>query len=316
MSHYAVGVDVGGTSVKLALVSEEGEVIEQTSVPTLGDESPDATVSQIAETVAAFKKNLKAGDEILGIGIGVPGVVDLDGGTVSYPPNLKGWGVVRLGDLVKKATGYETKVENDANVAAFGEGIFGSGRNHNSFIMITLGTGVGGGIVIGKKIYRGMFGGAGEIGHISIQHDGPACNCGNRGCIERYIGQQNIVDFAHQTVGKFPHSPLARTAEDRRLEVKDLGLNAVKNDEFSIHVLGHVGKLLGVALTSMLHILDIRTFIIGGGVAGAGEFILGPAEAHIKTHALASMRHSVKLIPAVLGNNAGVLGAAAMVYQN
>lgn len=315
MSKYAVGVDVGGTTVKLALVSESGDIFRQTSVPTLGDQAPEVTINQIRDAVKQFETHLNPNDSILGIGIGVPGVVDLDGGTVSYPPNLKGWGVVRLGDHVKKATGYETKVENDANVAAFGEGIFGAGSDYDSFIMITLGTGVGGGIVINRKIYRGVFGGAGEIGHISIQQDGPICACGNQGCIERFIGQHHIVDFAHSLLSMFPDSPLARIGHERRLEVKDLSIYANKNDQLSIHVFERIGKLLGVALTSILHILDIRTFIIGGGVAGAGDFIFKPAEDHIKSHALASMRQSVKLLPADLGNNAGVLGAAALVYK-
>lgn len=311
----ALGVDIGGTSIKLALVSESGEILDQTSVLTYGDKDPDVTVGQITDYFREVKTKFPS-IRVVGTGIGVPGTVALDGGTVSFPPNLKGWGIVRLGDMVAEATGLPAFVENDANVAALGEGIYGAGMDVPSFVMVTLGTGVGGGIVIDKKIYRGVFGAAGEIGHISIDHNGPTCNCSNKGCLERYIGQRYIIDYAMEIKDKYHSSPVHDILAERALEVKDLAQLAVRGDELGITVLNRTGHLLGVGLTSIMHILDIRTFIIGGGVAGAGDHIFRPAEHYVKSHALAPMRSAFKMIPASLGNQAGVLGAAALVFKS
>lgn len=312
MGKYAVGVDIGGTTIKMALVSENGQVADQTAIPTQGEDGPVITVNRIAQQIEKFKQSLKPGDHLLGTGIGVPGVVDLDGGTLRYPPNLKGWEIVRLGDLMLGATKISCKVENDANVAAFGEGKFGAGKNYKSFVMVTLGTGVGGGIVLDGKIYRGVYGGAGEIGHVSINMDGPQCNCGNYGCIERYIGQKNIVEYAKNQLSRYPNSPLF--GKEDQLEVKHLSEFAAKGDSFSIDVLNYVGRMLGASLVSVMHVLDVRVFVIGGGVAGAGHHIFDPALEYVSTHCLGGMKDHISIVPATLGNDAGVLGAAALVF--
>lgn len=311
MEKLAIGVDIGGTTIKMALVDSLGKIIDQTSIPTQGEDGPELTVNRIANQVELFKHAVDKNDHLLGIGIGVPGVIDLDGGTLRYPPNLKGWEVVRLGEMMTQATGLPCHVENDANLAALGERKFGAGKNYPSFVMVTLGTGVGGGIVIDGKIYRGVFGGAGEIGHISINMDGPVCNCGNNGCIERYIGQKNIVEYAKLQLPRYPDSPLFGQSDT--FEVKHLSEYSVKGDSFSIDILNHVGRLLGASLVSVLHILDVRVFIIGGGVSGAGSFILDPAKEYILSHCLGGMKEHITLTTALLGNDAGVLGAAALL---
>ena len=183
---YAIGVDLGGTSIKLGIVTNTGRLIKKISVQTEAEKGPkkviDNIISGIRELTAKSKYNID------GIGIGCPGVVTPGKGIVENPPNLPGWEKVNIGKVIRKEFKKNVFVANDANAAAIGELIFGSGKKYKSFIMITLGTGVGGGIVINKKIYHGDFGAAGEIGHISIDFNGPKCNCGSYGCIEAYAG--------------------------------------------------------------------------------------------------------------------------------
>jgi glucokinase len=325
MEHFAIGVDLGGTAIKVASVSTDGRILFDYTLPTEAEKGPAGVIANILsgiQQVLSETCKMHPRELLLGVGVGVPGVVSLDGGTISYPPNLPGWQVVRLGDILRSEVEQREKlvrpvfVENDANVAALGESYFGAGRQFNDFVMITLGTGVGGGIIMNNKIYRGVTGAAGELGHITIDYRSERIHAGIRGSIEGLIGQRHIVEYAKSLMTHTP-SPLLHELCHGDLSVLDaklLSIAAERGDKVAIETWRFVGEVLGAGLGSLVSVLDIRKFVIGGGVSGAGEFILTPAREHIYRYTLHSMHEGLEILPAQLGNRAGVMGAAALCF--
>jgi glucokinase len=202
---YSIGVDLGGTTVKFGLVNQNGEIVKRIAKPTNAARGPDAVLNQI---VKGLNEILNTEVKVKGIGIGAPGIVHPKKGTVENPPNLPGWKKVTMGKFLAKTFEMDVYVENDANAAAIGEMIYGAGKEHESFLMITLGTGVGGGIILKRKIYRGEIGAAGELGHVSIDHNGPKCNCGSFGCVEAYLGNHYLCARVAADLGHHPTSKL------------------------------------------------------------------------------------------------------------
>ena len=313
---YAVGVDLGGTNIKIGIVSDKGKLVKSISIKTEADCGPKNVIANIikgVETILA-KNKLK----IQGIGIGCPGVVSIKKGIVENAPNLPGWKNVKLGPIIKEKFGYKVHLENDANAAAIGELMFGAGKKFDSFVMVTLGTGVGGGIVFNKKIFRGEFGAAGEIGHISIDVNGPKCNCGSTGCIEAYAGNSYLKEQIRSELKDYPDSKVWKLIENDLSKVSPRIIQAAseKKDAYAKFVIERMGKQLGAALASLSNLLDISTFIIGGGVAGFGEPLLDSARKTISERVLLSLRSRVLVIPAKLQNEAGIKGASSLVFYN
>lgn len=313
---YAVGVDLGGTKVKLGIVSSQGRIVKKISVPTLAKEGADKSKSQILKGIKELLKNNKK--NIVGIGVGSPGVVSLKKGTVDNPPNLPGWGKVHLGKIITKEFSLPTFVENDANTAAIGELIYGSGKKLNSFIMVTLGTGVGGGIIYDKKLFRGDFGGAGEIGHITIDKNGPECKCGSFGCLETYLGNNFIISNVKEELKNNQNSKIFELVDNdlEKLSPRIINEAAVLNDEFSQKVIQDLGKNLGYGLASIINVFDISNIIIGGGVAGFGKPLFKATKDSIKNRVLHSLKPRVKVLQASLKNNAGIKGASSLVFYS
>lgn len=311
---YAIGVDLGGTSIKIGIVSSEGKTLKKVSLNTEAEKGPDYVIKQIKKGIdsilVANKINLK------GIGIGAPGVVTLKTGTVENPPNFPGWEKVELGKIIKKEFGLPVHIENDANAAAVGELIFGAGKKYNSFIMVTLGTGVGGGVIIDKKLYRGEFGAAGEVGHITIDFNGPKCNCGSFGCVEAYIGNQYLVNSIRNELPSHPDSLVHKLIEQDYINLtpKIIDTAAEQGDEYAESVIKDTGRYLGSALASVSNLLDISTFIIGGGVAGFGKPLFDEVIKTASSRVLKPLQNRVKVLPAKLKNDAGIKGASALVY--
>ena len=313
---YAVGVDLGGTNIKIGIVSDKGKLVKSISIKTEADCGPKNVIANIikgVETILA-KNKLK----IQGIGIGCPGVVSIKKGIVENAPNLPGWKNVKLGPIIKEKFGYKVHLENDANAAAIGELMFGAGKKFDSFVMVTLGTGVGGGIVFNKKIFRGEFGAAGEIGHISIDVNGPMCNCGSTGCIEAYAGNSYLKEQIRSELKDYPDSKVWKLIENDLSKVSPRIIQAAseKKDAYAKFVIERMGKQLGAALASLSNLLDISTFIIGGGVAGFGKPLLDSARKTISERVLLSLRSRVLVIPAKLQNEAGIKGASSLVFYN
>lgn len=313
---HAIGIDLGGTSIKLGIVSLKGKINKQTSVDTKAEGGPDSVISQIQLGVKELLQKEKY--SIKGIGIGSPGVVSIKKGTVENPPNLPGWGKVNLGKILTKTLKYDVFVENDANAAAIGEMVFGAGKRIKSFVMVTLGTGVGGGVILNKEIYRGEFGAAGEIGHITIDYKGPKCNCGSYGCIETYAGNSYIVNRVKLALPEKRDSKIWEFIDNdlSRLSPKIIDSAATEGDCYALEVIRELGMYIGSALASVSNMLDVGTFIIGGGVAGFGEPLFKSIDENIRARVLIPLKSRVRVIPADLKNDAGILGASSLVFYN
>jgi glucokinase len=311
---YAIGVDLGGTSIKIGLVDEKGKIAEKVSIDSLANDGPKAVVSQIKKGIKQLLK--KDGHKILGIGVGSPGTIRIKKGTVEDPPNFPGWGKIHLGNLIKKEFKVEVFVENDANAAAIGELIYGAGRKYENFIMITLGTGVGGGIIINKKIYRGEVGGAGELGHVTIDAEGVPCKCGSFGCVEAYIGSNYLIERVKTELQRVKKSILLELCGNNldKLNPQIIHEAAERGDQFAGSVIIDTGKRLGYGLSNAVNIMDIATIIIGGGVAGFGELLFTSVEETLKSRVMKPFQSRVVVIPAKLKNEAGIKGASALVF--
>ena len=311
---YAIGVDLGGTNVKVGIVSQNGKIIKKVSVETKAQGGPEKVIQQIKKGIDEVlnKNELR----IHGIGIGSPGTVSTKKGTVEDPPNLPGWEKVNLGKIIQKEFKIDVKVENDANAAAIGEMIFGAGKSYESFVMVTLGTGVGGGIIYNRKLFRGEFGAAGEIGHISIDINGPQCKCGSFGCVETYLGNSYIVKRVQTELENNQSSKIWQLINnDLNLLTPIIIQTALEQgDEYAKGVVQSLGKYLGTALASVGNCLDNGTFIIGGGVGGFGTPLFNSVKETISARVLKPLRKRIKVLPAKLKNDAGIKGASALAF--
>jgi glucokinase len=317
-----IGLDIGGTTIKAGMVTPGGEVIAQTVLPTLAGEGPGPVLAQAVKAVRAVIAGAGAGNgPAAGVGVGIPGIVSARDGLVRYPPNFTRWDHVDVSGSLRRETGLPVVTENDANCAALAEARFGAGSHHKDFIFVIWGTGVGGGIILDGKIYRGPDGGAGEIGHITIDRNGPECRCGNRGCIESYIGQRYLSDRARAVVER-------EVSEGRRSAILDLaGGDATKiepelisraaeaGDVVACAILGEAGAMLGTALSTVVNIMDITTAVIGGGISAAPDFVFDAAASEMRSRVLTPHRSSIVVKRAALGNQAGVIGAASLLLQ-
>jgi len=313
---YSIGVDLGGTKVKVGIVNGDGRIIRKVSVDTFAEQGPDKVVSQIKKGINSLLVTNKK--LIQGIGIGSPGTVSTKKGTVENPPNLPGWKKVHLGRIITKEFGLPTFVENDANAAAIGELIYGAGKDLKSFIMITLGTGVGGGIIHNRKLFKGDFGAAGEIGHITINYKGPKCKCGAYGCLETYLGNKYIIKNVVEKLKNNKSSLIYKLTDNnlKKLNPKIIHEASLLGDEFSKKVIENLGEVLGYGLASVVNLLDISTIIIGGGVAGFGKPLFNSVKKTMKARVLSPIRPRVKVKQAKLKNNAGIKGASSLVLYD
>ncbi|MCS7052433.1 MAG: ROK family protein [Ignavibacterium sp.] len=313
---FALGIDLGGTNIKLGIVSELGKIVSKVEVKTEAHLGPKAVIKNIEKGIDEILKNKKI--KLIGIGIGAPGIVTIKKGIVKSPPNLPGWDEIPLGSIIKKKYGIKVNVENDANAAAIGEMIFGAGKKYSSFIMVTLGTGVGGGIIYNGKLYRGEIGGAGEIGHISINPNGPRCNCGSTGCIEAYAGNHYLKESVKKDLVNHPSSKIWELIENdlQKVSPRIIQMAAELGDVYAKEIIFDLGVNLGIAFSSLSNVLDISTFIIGGGVAGFGKPLLTSIKTTMISRVLTPLKSRINIIPAKLKNEAGILGASSLVFYN
>ncbi len=303
---YGFGVDVGGTTVKLGLFNENGDLIENREIPSRTENGGAAILPDIASAVAACAERRALADaDLLGIGIGVPGPVAGDG-TVNRCVNLN-WGVFNLHNALGALTGLPVKAGNDANCAALGEYWRGGGVGSESALFVTLGTGIGGGVILGGKVLNGAHGVGGEIGHITVSApDKHPCTCGKRGCIEQYASANGIVRVTRERLAATEEPSCLREIEN--LTCKDVFSAAEGGDRFAAAALEQVFDYLGEALASACCVCDPERIILGGGVSKAGAYLLDGVKRHFEKH----MFHACKgteFSLAVLGNDAGMYGA-------
>jgi len=306
---YCFGVDVGGTTVKLGLFTHEGEVLDKWEITTTKEEKGKHVLPDVAQSIQAkMKERELKNSEILGIGIGVPGPVTEDG-TVLGCVNL-GWGIVNVSDELGKLLGFDVKVGNDANVAALGEAWQGGGKGYDDVVMVTLGTGVGGGIILDGAIRTGEKGAAGEIGHILVNYDEPdACNCGKKGCLEQYASATGIVKETKRILAASDKASVLREIEP--LTAKDIFDAAKQGDELAADAVNQLCRYLGIALSHVAAVIDPQAFVIGGGVSKAGSILTDRISRYYDGFVMPALKNKVFGL-AQLGNDAGIYGSAKL----
>ncbi len=317
MQNRFLGIDLGGSTIDAALVNGYGHIHRHRKVATHAEEGPRKVVQRIVELARALLKD--AGlrlNQVQGVGIGAPGMIDLSRGLVRFSPNLPGWKDIPLRRDLRNALKRPVEMDNDANVAAFGEHWHGAGQGYENVIVYTLGTGVGGGIILGGEIYHGSRDAAGELGHTTVLPEGPLCGCGNRGCLEALssgtaiarAGAEALADPA--TAG----GPLAVLSGGRpeAVTAKLVFEAAYQQDAAALRVVRSAAAYLGICIANLLNLLNPQLVVIGGGVAGAGDILFRPIREEVARRALPVTRKGVRIVAAKLGDRAGVIGAAAL----
>ncbi len=320
-SKYTIGVDFGGTYVKLALVrfTDNGYKIVGYSFFSTREYNRDALIEQLVIRIIKLKaEHTFKGHRVRGVGVGVPGRVDFNNGVVFDLTNVPGWKNVRLRDQLEKKIKLPVFVDNDANLMALAESKFGSARGYKDCVCVTLGTGLGGGIILNGRIYRGMNFAAGEIGHISINENGPVCACGSRGCAERYVGNRYVLEEAIKRLRRGAKSSVIDLIKGRysNLTLEMLSRAARNKDAFSMILWQEIGRHVGVLLASVVNLLNPEIIIIGGGMANAGKLILDPIRKIIKERAFKISCHNLKIVPSKCRDKAGIIGGATLALTD
>lgn len=291
MQPQVIGVDLGGTAIKLGRFSQDGTCLQSLSVPTPQPATPEAVLAAMVEAIAS----IDPAQECVAIGVGTPGPADATGRIARVAINLADWHDVPLADYLEAKTGRPTILANDANCAGLGEAWLGAGRRFKNLILLTLGTGVGGAIILDGKLFVGHQGAAGELGLITLNPDGPPCNSGNQGSLEQYAS----VSAIRRSTG---------------LEPAELGAMALAGDTNALTFWHNYGRELGAGLASLIYVLTPEAIVIGGGVSASSEFFFPSVLAEISRRVLPSSRAGLQLLCAELGNQAGMVGAAKLAW--
>lgn len=308
----AVGVDVGGTKIKGLLVDvDDGRILDRRLVETPADDEE----AMIRAIVAVARELTPSRDDVRALGVGAAGLVDRDG-VMRYAPNVA-WRDFPLQDRVRAAVGLPTLVENDANVAAWGEYRFGAGLGASDMLLVTVGTGIGGGIVTEGKLFRGAHGFAAEIGHIIVEPGGPRCGCGNLGCWEQVASGRAIGRLGREAAAEHPKSLMVEIAggDPHKVTGVEVTKAAKQGDPVAVRVLAEVGRRLGEGIAGLVNVLDPEVVVVGGGAIEAGELLLQPArEACVDAVEAPEHRPDVPIVAATLANDAGAVGAADLAW--
>ena len=315
MKAVAIGVDIGGTNIKLGLVDTRGRVLARDTFLTGSAPGRPALMRRLVAHMEILRQTARQNQwKLTGVGIGAPGPIDVERGRIYFFPNIPGWKDTPLKALLEKRLKLPVYLDNDANVMALAEFLFGAGRGVQNIIALTLGTGVGGGIVVHGRLFHGPHYSAAEIGHLTINENGPRCACGSRGCIETYVGNGYFVRDVRQKLKAGRASVLKKwIKEGQELSPLLVKKAAQKGDTLAKEMWTQTGGHLGTALAGLVNILNPERIVIGGGVAQAGELLFRPIRETIRKKAFPIAYRSVKVVPAVLGTDAGLIGAAALV---
>lgn len=318
MAQALIGVDLGGTNVKAAVVSQEGAILAKDSRPTFAEDGLESVLETMHDSVreSLTQADLSTGD-VLATGIGAPGPMNWQTGTVYSPPNLPGWKNVPLADLMQRRLNTPCFVDNDANVACYGEFWRGAGQNVESIIMLTLGTGVGGGIVLGGKLLRGPDGTAAEIGHMCVKRSGRQCNCGAKGCLEQYASVSGMVKTAAKGIRGGHDTVLLDMCDGdvEKLTGKMISDAVGQDDGFASWVMQETGVWLGIGIGSLINVLNPEMVVLGGGMIAAGEKLFQPIRETARNQSFDVPGERATIVAAALGNDAGVIGAAGCALE-
>ena len=309
MRGLAIGIDIGGTVVKAGVVDPDGRVVE-----SVRRDTPSTSAADVEDLIADVVRELAARHSVVAVGIGAAGFVDASRSTVLFSPHLA-WRNEPLRDAVRRRVGLSTLIDNDANCAAWAEARFGAAQNEPDLVCLTLGTGIGGGLVLDGQLYRGRFGLGGEFGHMQVVENGRACPCGNRGCWEQYASANALVQDACALVdaGSTRAAGLLERAGGDPAAITGVlvAQAATEGDELAVELLAKTGRWLGIGIANLAAALDPGVFVIGGGVADAGQLLVDPAqEAYRRQLTGRGFRQEARVVRAHLGNQAGLIGAA------
>ena len=310
---YVVGIDIGGTNLVVGTVAEDGsELLEMVTDPTHSEEGADAVMERLGRLVRASTAAAK-GKEVIGVGVGAPGPLDTSTGVVLVTPNL-GWTNFPLRDRVAAITGLPTEVDNDANCAVYGEWWRGAARGARAVVGLTIGTGIGGGIVLDGRIYHGVSDAAGEIGHTTIDPTGRRCKCGNYGCLEAYASGPAIAARAAEGVEAGVETALARYVDGDlgRLTAQVVYQAAHDGDLYALDVVNETAKILGAGVANIINTFNPDVVVICGGVTQAGDTLFAPLRREVSQRAFKSSVQHCRIVPGELPGTAGVYGAAAV----
>lgn len=304
MKRFIISVDLGGTNLRLALFDLRYKFKGKISLDTSRFMTPEALIGVVADSIEKMIADCRLDrDDILGVGIGVPGPVDPGKGKVHFLPNISGWKNVNLKKILESKSGMPVFLDNDAKLMSLAELRLGAASGFKNAVCLTLGTGVGGSVIINGSIYRGSTFAAGEIGHIPISVVGPKCNCAGIGCLEAYIGNKAILNRAKKIFS-------------RAVTLEELSGLAARGNRKALKLWAEVGVYLATALTGIVNLLNPDAIVIGGGVAGAGRALFGVVRREILKRAMSVQAAHVRIYPAKLGSDAGLIGAAILVKDN
>ena len=307
----AIGIDVGGTKINAFRVTRDGTVAERTSRPTPADDEA-ATLSAMVELARSLVT-----PDVIAVGVGAAGMIDSKEGVLGFAPNLA-WRNLPIAERMRDALGLPCQVDNDASMAAYGEFRFGAGRGYRHLLLVTVGTGLGGGIVSDGRLFRGANGFASEIGHIIVEPGGPLCGCGNHGCWEQVAAGRAIDRMGREEAREHEHSILRRLAGGDPDEVTGelVTQAAMQGDDAAKRILAETGRRLGQGIAGLVNVLDPQVVVVGGGAIVAGDLLLDPARAaFLDAVEGPEYRPRVPIVPAELGNDAGAVGAATLALE-
>ena len=322
MGDYIIGIDLGGTNLKAGIVDKQGKILHRLSIKTNNNAAPETISDQIFglidEIIKSFQSTTAGAGlksttpDILGIGLGSPGLIDKKSETILFSPNLPLWRNIPIKHMISERFHVPCVLENDANAAAWGEKWAGAGKDVDSLVMITLGTGIGGGVVINNKLWRGAHNVAGEVGHMVIQMNGPKCSCGNYGCIEAYASATGMVRRFKESLKSGVPSSLKNTGE---ITAKTINDAALQGDKASLDIIQETGRYLGIALVNIMHILNPEMIVLAGGMTGSGDLLMNPIKQVISQGAFEASYKDTYIVFSKLGNDAGIIGAAGCLLK-
>jgi glucokinase len=313
-----LAIDLGGTKIFAAIISNKGQVVAREYCLTLADEGPEAVINRIFSAIDHLlsQRNINP-SQLDSISIAAAGAIDFDKGLVTSSPHLPGWHDVPLRDIVKEKYKVNTFLINEANAAALGEHYLGVGQGVDNLILLTVGTGIGGGIIINGRLYSGASGSAGEVGHITVDVNGPRCSCGNTGCLEALVSGTAVAKEAIKRIRQGERSSLTEIVEGKieNITAEKVSIAAQGGDSLAAELILKAATYLGVGIANLVNIFNPEMIIIGGGIAKMGDLLLNPARQVVRERAFQLSAQAVQIVPAQLGDDAGVLGAAVFAFQ-
>lgn len=312
----AIGIDLGGTFIKAGAVNGTGEILSRDRVETEAQAGRDHVIDRMVLVAESVREKARlTWQQVEAIGIGSPGPLDPKKGVITFAPNLPGWVNVPLKEIFEKRLPVRAGVFNDANAAAYGEAWVGAGKGTDSMILLTLGTGIGSGVVLNGRVWDGADGMAAEIGHMTICYNGRKCACGNLGCIEAYASANSMVRRMREAVAAGQNSTLAPKARDGTLTAREIHEAAVQGDALARSIIEETGTLLGVACANLVNIFNPQAILFSGGMADAGEMLFEPIRKQVKRRAFEPGSSTVRIMRAALPDVAGIVGSAGCALK-